>query len=120
MMVVASARATMASQLRKGTVQLNVLEEEIKTQRNKQPVNRRRGKAQPARRVGVSGAVLILPNINNLIWTFLTVPPAGTRIARGSFRSASLQAPSGFVFAKMLSSARKRGSKVFQTHLKCF
>lgn len=69
MMVVASPRATMASQLRKGTVQLNVLEEEIKTQRNKQPVNRRRGKAQPARRVGVSGAVLILPNINNLIWS---------------------------------------------------
>lgn len=69
MMVVATPRATIASQLKKGTVQLNVLQRE-----EKMSVNiRRHGKAQFSqtcreRVERVSGGILIVFKPNKLIW----------------------------------------------------
>lgn len=65
-MVVATPRATMASQLKKGTVQLNVLQ-----RKEKETVNiRRHGKGQSSQtcRKRVSEGILILSNPNKLIW----------------------------------------------------
>lgn len=136
-MVVATPRATMASQLKKGTVQLNVLQG-----KEKETVNiRRHGIAQTSQtcREGVnrvSEGILILSNPNKLIWMplyyeFITntgaVQAAITQITHRFFqvsfagwKRAMTQYTSPCIFSKMLSAVQKHGSKMFQFDLKCF
>lgn len=135
-MVVATPRATMASQLKKGTVQLNVLQG-----KGKETVNIRRYRIaqtsqtcrEPVNRV--SEGILILSKPNKLIWMlcykFITntgaVQAAITQITHRFFwvsfagwKRAMTQYASPCRFSKMLSAIQKHGSKMFQFDLKWF
>lgn len=136
-MVVDTPRATMASQLKKGTVQLNVLQ-----RKEKETVNiRRHGKAQSSQtcreRVDrVTEGILILSDPNELIWMplyYKFITQTGTvqmeiiqithrllQVSTAGRKWAMTQYNSHCIFSKMLSTIQKHGSKMFQFDLKCF